>query len=53
MEKQKDITRNVYNECLIIFEQKNLWFTRTTRQKTQKLINMDNFLRYQNAETHE
>ncbi len=51
--KQKDITRNVYNECLIIFEQKNLYFTRTTRQKAQKLVYIKKFLRYQNAETHE
>ncbi len=51
--KEKDITRNMYNECLIIFAQKNFWFTRTTRQKTQKLVYIKKFPRYQNAETHE
>ncbi len=51
--KKKDITRNIYNECLIIFGEKNLWFTRTTRPKTQKVVYIKKFLRYQNAETYE
>ncbi len=51
--EEKDITRNMYNECLIIFGQKNFSFTRTTRQKTQKLVYIKKFLRYQNAETNE
>ncbi len=28
-------------------------FTKTTRQKTQKLVYMEKFHRYHNAETHE
>ncbi len=33
---------------VIIFEQKNLWFTRTTRQKSQKFVYIEKFLTYQN-----
>ncbi len=40
--KQKDITRNVYNECFIV-----------SRQKTQKHVYMEKHHRYQNPETHE
>ncbi len=44
--KQKDIMRNVYNECFIVSQ-------KPQGKKTQKLVNMENFLRYQNAETQE
>ncbi len=44
--KQMDIARKVYNECFIVKKKKN------TRQKSQKLVYMEKFPRYQNAETH-
>ncbi len=44
--EQKDNTRNVYKEYFIVSQE-----PRT--KKTQKLVYMEKFLRYQNAETPE
>ncbi len=37
---------NLYNECFIVSEEPQ-------GKKTQKLVNMEKFLIYKNAETHE
>ncbi len=44
--KQKDITRNVYNECFIVSQEPQ-------GKKRKKLLHMEKFHRYQNIETHE
>ncbi len=44
--KQKNITRNVYNECFIISHEPQ-------RKKRKKLVYIEKFLTYQNAEMHE
>ncbi len=44
--KQKNITRNVYNECFIISHEPQ-------GKKRKKLVYIEKFLTYQNAEMHE
>ncbi len=44
--KQKDIKRNVYNECFIVLQEPQ-------GKKTENLMYMEKFVRYQNSETHE
>ncbi len=41
-----DITRKFYNECFIVSQEPE-------GKKTQKLVYMDKFLRYENGETKE
>ncbi len=44
--KRKDITKNMYKESFIVSQEQQ-------GKKTQKLMNMKKFLRFQNAETHQ